>query len=176
MDPIVGPKNFKVPSYILYAYDILIFYKGKISNIKNPITIFKEYVAIFGQVVNCGKSFIYGGAMSSSRLNILADLSGLQKGYLPFIYLGVPIFKGKPKRTFLKPIADRMINKLASWKGSLLSFVGRVELVNSTILGMLTYNMTLYVWPLSLIGDIERVVMIFIWSGVTSKSKTVTVA
>ncbi|KAI5393298.1 hypothetical protein KIW84_060425 [Lathyrus oleraceus] len=122
LDLIVGPKNVMVPSHILYANDVLIFCKCKISNIKNLISIFKDHVAISGQVVNCGKYFIYGGFMLSSRLNILVDLSGFQKSFIPFIYLGVPLFKGKPKRAFLQPIVDIIINKLASWKGSLLSF------------------------------------------------------
>lgn len=88
---------------------------------------------------------------------------------LPFIYLGVPLFKGKRNMILLQPIADRLINKLVSWKGSLLSFVGRVELVKSSIVGMLTHNMIAYAWSLSLIADIKRAVKIFIWSGDTSK-------
>lgn len=75
----------------------------------------------------------------------------------------------------MQPIADRLINKLASWKGSLLSIAGRVELVKLTLFGMFTHSMIVYAWPLSLDADIERVVGRFIWSGDTSKLKTITV-
>lgn len=112
-------------------------------------------------MVTCSKFFIYGDALSSSWLNILVALSGFQIGSLPFIYLGVPLFKGKRNMILLQPIADRLINKLVSWKGSLLSFVGRVELVKSSIVGMLTHNMTAYAWSLSLIADIKRAVKLF---------------
>ncbi|CAK8561876.1 unnamed protein product [Lathyrus sativus] len=71
--------------------------------------------------------------MSSSRLNILTGLSGFKKGSSLFLYLGVPIFKGKLKAVHLCSIVDKVINKLASWKGSLLSFAGRLELVKSVI-------------------------------------------
>lgn len=114
--------------------------------------------------------------MSPSRLNILADFYGFNKGSTPFNYLGVPLFKGKPKKVFLQPIADKVINKLASWKGSLLSFAGRVVLVNSTIQGMLTHSMTFYTWLMSLIRDLERALKRLIWSGETSKNKVVIVA
>lgn len=58
----------------------------------------------------------------------------------------------------------------------MLSFIGRVELFESIILGMLTHNMSIYNWLLSLLRDLERAVHRFIWSGETSKNKNVTVA
>ncbi|XP_058776768.1 uncharacterized protein LOC131651114 [Vicia villosa] len=154
-------------------------------SIKTLISTFQAYAAVSGQVVNCDKSFIFGGAMSSSKLNIMADLSGFKIGSQPFSYLGVPIFKGKPRAVFLQPIADKIINKLSSWKGSLLSFAGRVELVKSSIQGMLSDSMFIYSWPISLIRRLERAVKCFIWSGAgalrhwsgdSNKTKVVTVA
>lgn len=71
--------------------------------------------------------------MSSSRLNILVEISGFQKGAAPFNYLRVPNFKGKPKAVHLRHIADKVINRPASWKCSLLSFASRVELVKLVI-------------------------------------------
>lgn len=53
--------------------------------------------------------------MLASFVNLL----GFNIGTLPFIYLGVPIVKGKP-------IADRIQVKLAPWKATLLTMVGRV--------------------------------------------------
>lgn len=95
-----------------------------------------------------------------SRLNILSSFAGFKIGYLPFVYLGVPLFKGKIKAFFLRMIADKVINKLASWKGSLLSFACRVELVKFQ--SMLLHSMAIYVWPISLVRDIERVIKQFI--------------
>ncbi|XP_058775252.1 uncharacterized protein LOC131649507 [Vicia villosa] len=60
-------------------------------------------------------------------------MSGFKIGTSPFVYLGVPIFKGKPKAVHLRHIADKIIHLLASWKGALLSFAGHVELVKSVI-------------------------------------------
>lgn len=73
------------------------------------------------------KYFIFGGVMPSSRLNILVEFSGFNKGTTPFNYLGVSIFKGRSNNVYLQPITDKVINKLASWNGYLLSFAGRME-------------------------------------------------
>lgn len=145
MDLIVGPRKITIPSHIFYTDGVFIFCKAKISNIKSPTSSFEEYVISSRQLVNCNKYFIFEGAMSSSILNILDELFGFNKGTIPFNYLGVPIFKGKPKNVNLEPIADKVVNKLASWKGYLSSFAGRVELVKSTIQGMLTHSMSFYV-------------------------------
>jgi hypothetical protein len=57
---------------------------------------------------------------------------------------------GKPKHIHLCALADRIKTKLATWKGSLLSILGRVQLARSIIHGMPTYSFQVYLWPVSL--------------------------
>lgn len=52
--------------------------------------------------------------MKQYRHNMLADMLGFTITYPPFLYLGVPIFKGKVKVTHLQPIADKIKLKLAN--------------------------------------------------------------
>lgn len=59
LDLISGPKKITVPSHILFADDVLIFCKEKISNLKYLITAFKEYAFVSGQHANYGKSYIF---------------------------------------------------------------------------------------------------------------------
>ncbi|GAU26607.1 hypothetical protein TSUD_102140 [Trifolium subterraneum] len=77
------------------------------------------------------------------RLNIISNRLVFGIGSLPFLYLGVPIFRGKPKSRHLSPIADKVKLKLSAWKASLLSIAGRVQLVKSVI-----YARSLMVWRL----------------------------
>lgn len=95
MDVMKGPRNIMVPSHTFYVDVVLIFCKGSVSNIKNITTVFKEYSEVSRQFVNCGKSSIFRGAMSFSRLNIFSSLTGFCIGFDCFIYLIVPIFKGE---------------------------------------------------------------------------------
>jgi hypothetical protein len=95
-------------------------------------------------------------------------------GTLPLNYIGVPIFKGKPKSCLLQPIADRIKLKLSAWKASLLSIAGRVQLARSVILSMFTYSISIYSWPVSLLKDLEKCIKNFIWSGDIEKRKLVT--
>lgn len=92
------------------------------------------------------------------------------------MYLGVPIFKGRPRSKFLQPLADKVILKLASWKGYLLCFAWRVELVKSSIQSMLIHSMSVYVWHVSLLRHIKKAARNFIWTGNVVISKVVNVA
>jgi hypothetical protein len=129
-------RNVQVPTHVLYADDIMIFCKGSKSNIRNLMHIFHLYGEVSGQVINKQKSKFYSGAISNSRLLSITNLLGFGSGSIPFNYLGCPIFVGKPKTIHFKAITDKIKMKMASWKGVLLSIMGRVQLVRSIIHGM----------------------------------------
>lgn len=86
------------------------------------------------------------------------------------------MFKGKPRRVHLQPIADKIKSKLATWKGFMLSIMGRIQLVKSMVLSMLLYSFQVYSWPVSLLKSVDRYMKNFIWSGCTDVKKNVTVA
>jgi hypothetical protein len=126
---IKGTRNFMVPSHSFYADDLMILCKGTLSGLKALKELFIAYALESRQVINTSKSTIYSGSISHGRLNLIVQLLNFNIGSLPFNYLGVPIFKGKPKASYLQPIADKIKLKLSAWKASLLSIAGRVQLV-----------------------------------------------
>jgi hypothetical protein len=81
---------------------------------------------------------------------------GFNVGSFPFNYLGVPIFKGKPKARFFYPIADKIKNKLSAWKASLFSITGRVQLVKSVIQSMTIYNINFNLLLANFYSEINR--------------------
>lgn len=87
------------------------------------------------------------------------------------MYLGAPVFKGKPKRIHLQPITDRIKLKLASWKGVLLSSMGKVQFIKSVFHSMLIYSFHIYAWPKSLLNEINKWLRNFVWSGCVSVRK-----
>ncbi|WJX14219.1 hypothetical protein P8452_04514 [Trifolium repens] len=173
---IKGTRNFNVPSHCFYADDLMIYCKGNLAGLHALKDLFSTYALESGQVINNSKSTIYPGSISPRRLELIVQLLHFNIGTLPFSYLGVPIFKGKPKACHFQPIADKIQLKLASWKASLLSIAGRVQLVRSVIQSMLTYSISIYSWPVSLIKNIEKCIRNFIWSGEIDKRKLVTTA
>ncbi|XP_058783572.1 uncharacterized protein LOC131658278 [Vicia villosa] len=138
--------------------------------------LLKEYGNCYGQLCNFSKSLIYAGGLSQTRYAALANLIGFTMASPPFIYLGVPIFIGKPKAIYFLPIADSIRVKLASWKAEILTIAGRAQLVKSVILSMVVHSIGIYNWPGSIIKRIEAWLRNFIWSGCINKKKVVTIS
>lgn len=176
IDLMTGARGFQVPSHILYADDVLVFCRASQKNINNLMQLFSRYGDVSGQRINPLKSTFYVGSCHIRRINVLARNLGFRIDRLPFLYLGIPIFKGKPRRQHLLPIVDRIKAKLSAWKASLLSISDRVILVSSVIHSMLTYSFLIYGWHVSLIKLVDRWSRNFIWGGDIDSKKLVTVA
>lgn len=56
---------------------------------------------------------------------------GCPIGSFPIKYLGVPLHQDKLKREDLKPLVDKVIKKIASWRGRLLSHAAKVTLIKT---------------------------------------------
>lgn len=176
LDLIGAARGSSIPSHCFYADDLMVFCKGKFSNLESLKLVFTRYAESSRQVINLRKSFIFGGGITTARMNLIVNLLGFTIGSLPFTYLGAPIFKGKPKRAYFQPIADKVKLKLANWKSSLLSIAGRVQLIKSVVQSMLIHTMSIYSWPTQLLREMEKWIKNFIWSGNVTKRKMVTVA
>ncbi|XP_058761337.1 uncharacterized protein LOC131634729 [Vicia villosa] len=75
----------------------MVFCRGDSKSVKAISDLLKDYGSYSGQHCNCTKSLIYAGGMSQERHKYLADIIGFSRAVPPFIYLGVPIFVGRPK-------------------------------------------------------------------------------
>ncbi|XP_019425135.1 PREDICTED: uncharacterized protein LOC109334017 [Lupinus angustifolius] len=175
LSSISGPNGLTTPSHVLYADDILIFCKGTKRELLQLRNLLDDYAQASGQFINPNKCKFYSNATPRKSARLSSYL-GFNAGSLPFTYLGVPLFKGKPRKIFLLPIADRILNKLAKWKGHSLSIMGRVELIKSVILSMLVFSFHVYSWPYQLIKKLDSCIRNFIWSGDINTRKMVTVS
>ncbi|KAK2638786.1 hypothetical protein Ddye_026581 [Dipteronia dyeriana] len=175
--PISSPRGFSAPTHLLYADDVLIFYRGTVRNLKNIMSAFEVYGNISGKLVNWGKSSIYfGSAVSPSQIGRLQSLVGMQIGRLPFSYLGVPLFRGKPKKSVLQPIADKILSKFANWKEKALSLAGRTTLIKLVITGSFVHSFMIYKCPSSLLRLVNRKLRNFLWTGYCEETKLIRVA
>ena len=163
-------------SHVLYADDVFIFCRGDDSSLKNLRSFLDKYGATSGQIVNQDKSTFYMGESYSYRRKRVRRVLNFKSGVAPFVYLGVPIFKGKPRRCHLQAIADKAKSRLASWKGKLLSMAGRVQLVKDVFQSMLLHSFSVYLWPSSLLKHLVVCARNFIWSGDVATKKLVTVS
>ncbi|XP_062014240.1 uncharacterized protein LOC133730715 [Rosa rugosa] len=123
---ISSPRAVKVHSHVLFADDIMVFCKGDKRSLLNLMAFFEEYGLNSGQLVNKTKSHVYLGKSALHRRTLIYSWLGVSVGKLPFMYLGVPIFVGRPKRIYFQVLADRIRNAMSNWRGHSLSMAGRL--------------------------------------------------
>lgn len=143
-DLIAGPRGHAPPIHIFYVDDLLVFCKVNKKSLQNLMSLFHSYGQASSQLLSHEKCRFYAPNMSPPRCASISSTVGFSQGQLPFIHLGVPIFRGKPRRIYCQGIANKVVNKLASWKGGLLSIMGRVKFVQSIIHGIVLYTFQAY--------------------------------
>lgn len=160
-----------VPSHTLFADDIMVFYRGDSKSLNVVYEILNEYAYNSVQLCNIDKSLIFAGGIFLDRHKSLANIIGFKISTPPLIYLGVPIFVGKPKALNFLSLAGKIRLKLASWKAKLLTMTGRVLLVKSVIQSKMVHTISIYDCLASTIKNIESWIRNFIWSGSCGSKK-----
>lgn len=162
---IAAPKNITPPSHVLFADDVMVFLQGDLRHLRALMSFMEEYASNSGQEVNKSKSLLFLGKFAIPWQSSIQRILGISVGSLPFTYLGVPIFAGRPKSEFFMSIADKVRSKLSTWKGLQLSQAARLQLIESVIQSHLIYSFQIYEWPKSLIRKVQRWTRNFFWNG-----------
>ncbi|GKV32613.1 hypothetical protein SLEP1_g41207 [Rubroshorea leprosula] len=120
-----------VLSLLQFADDTVFMGKADVDNLRVVKAILNWFQLISGLKINFGKSYLYGFNVSEGWVKGAADIMRCGVGKAPFTYLGLPVGGNSGRRQFWNPVLNRFRQKLASWKSSLLSFGGRITLINS---------------------------------------------
>lgn len=100
------------------------------------------------------------------RMKNIEDLAtnlGCQVDYLPSSYLGLLLGAPYKRVAPWDSELERVHNRLARWKGMLLSEGGKVVLANSVLSSLSTYYLSLFVIPRTVATRIEKCQREFIW-------------
>ncbi|GKV15237.1 hypothetical protein SLEP1_g26035 [Rubroshorea leprosula] len=104
-------------------------------------------------------------------VNGAADILHCKIGTMPFIYLGLPVGGISGRKKFWVSVLDRFRNKLAAWKRSLLSFGGRITLLNSVLSALPIFYLSLFKIPNCVLGEMVKIQRDFFWGGTNLERK-----
>ena len=131
-------------------------------NMKLILTIFEQ---LSGLKINYHKSelFCFGEAkkVESDYMNIF----GCQVAETPLTYLGIPLHYKRISNKDWKIIEDRFERKLSTWKGKLLSYGGRLTLINSVLSNLSVYMLSFFEIPKEVLKKLNFYRSRFFWQG-----------
>jgi hypothetical protein len=68
-------------------------------------------------------------------------------GAFPIKYLGVPLHYNKLSREDLHPLIEKIIKRIAGWRGKLLTQAGRLLLIRTCLASISVYLLSLFKFP-----------------------------
>jgi hypothetical protein len=96
---------------------------------------------------------------------------GCKIGSLSMTYLGLPLGASFKSLPIWNRVIEKVERRLASWKKIYLSKGGRVTLIHSTLSSILTYYLSLFPVPVSVVKKLERLQREFLWNGMGDETK-----
>ena len=116
-----------------------------------------------GLKINFHKSSLVGINVENTNLRCYSKLLNCgQMGY-PFKYLGLEVGGNPRKKTFWKPVLEKLKVRLSVWKGRFLSLAGRTCVIKSVLTAIPLFYLSVYKSPESVYKSIISTQRKFLW-------------
>ncbi|XP_022030846.1 uncharacterized protein LOC110931776 [Helianthus annuus] len=154
---------------VSFADDLFLFINPDMVSVKVMRDTLELFTRMSGLTPNLAKSTTFFCNVSHVVKQEIRSLLPFQEGELPVKYLGVPLISTKLMYKDCKILVDRVDKKIDHWMNKTLSFAGRLQLIKSVISAMHIYWASVFMLPARIIGDIEKRMRNFLWSGGLNK-------
>lgn len=98
-----------------------------------------------------------------SPLSPRSQTTGFIRKELPIHYLGVPLFVGAQRSAYFQVLLERIRRKISHWKCHQLSKGGRIVLLQSVLLSMPIYLLSVLTPPATVLQRLNRIFCNFLW-------------
>jgi hypothetical protein len=154
-----------------YADDTILFMKNNSEmarNLKWVLTCFEQFS---GMKVNYNKSELVPINLYPEEILEFKEIFDCLLGSFPIKYLGVPLHYEKLKREDLQPIIDKILKRIAGWRGKLLSHAARVMLVKACLASIPVYLLSFFKFPKWALKLINTQMANCLWNDTKDKRK-----
>ncbi|XP_062080108.1 uncharacterized protein LOC133784851 [Humulus lupulus] len=145
--------------------------QGSLAAVRVVKEVLDSFASATGLSINSGKSHVFFGGVSNTDRTRIAHELNLTEGLFPLNYLGVPMRPTKWKHEDCEVILQKFCLKIQNWASRHLSLAGRIQLINSVLLGLRNYWMSIFVFPQSIVKEIEKICRGFLRGSAGQRSK-----
>lgn len=105
------------------------------------------YEQILGMRINFHKSELVPVNLEPDLAHRLAHVFSCPLGSFPIKYLGAPLHFDSLRREDIQPLIDKILKKIAGWRGRLLSLAARAILIKSCLASIPVYLLSFIKFP-----------------------------
>ncbi|XP_074298718.1 uncharacterized protein LOC141629644 [Silene latifolia] len=158
------PKCVKVKlTHLIFADDLLVFTREDLPSIQAVNSCLSLFAAFSGLKINPMKSSLYFGGVPSQLKKLILSTTGYVEGDLPVRYLGLPLFSSRLTQPMFAPLLDKIRAKISHWANSMLTYAGKIELINSVLFGLQHFWGSSVLLPKGIVKNIQKICKKFLW-------------
>ncbi|KAJ9539891.1 hypothetical protein OSB04_026397 [Centaurea solstitialis] len=151
-------------THLCFADDLFVFTGGDVASVE----VLKKALFLFekrsGLSPNLAKSDVFFGNVVDSEKDAILSCLPFRLGAFPIRYLGVPLSPIFLKVSDYGGLITRVKQRVQNWKMKALSFGGRRQLVISVLQSLQLYWMAIFVFPSSVLHELEGILRSFLWA------------
>lgn len=152
---------------IQYADDTILVLLDEDGQLLHLKEILQHYATSTGLKINFHKSNLIPINLSADRASELAEIFGCVVASMPFTYLGLPLGTTQPSITDFFPLVDRIKRRMSSTI-AILSYGGKLTIINSVLSSLATYTMCSLQLPVKMVEQIDKIRRRCLWSKKTT--------
>ncbi|XP_074300504.1 uncharacterized protein LOC141631780 [Silene latifolia] len=153
------PKCSKIDlTHLLFADDLMIFTRGDVPSVQAVLDTLRKFAGWTGLHANTSKTEIYFGGIKEDIKCQILQTTGFSEGKFLFRYLGLPLNTARNRFDMYGALITKIqaaIQRPLSSK--LLSYAGKVQLLNSIVFGIENFWCAGCLLPRSVIKLINRI-------------------
>src|ERR1043165_2933065 len=130
-----------------YADDTILFLDNNLEHAKNLKTVLSCFEQVSGMRINYEKSELIPINLDGDELQPFTDFLGCSQGSFPIKYLGIPLHYEKLSKEDIQPLIDKILKRIAGWRGKLLSYRGRLILIHACLASIPMYLLSFFKFP-----------------------------
>ena len=151
-------RNGLVISHLQYVDDTLCIGKPTVENLWALKSLLRGFEMVSGLKINFNKISLIGVNVDLEFMEMACNFLNCSKGSVPFKYLGLPV-------------VETLSGRLNNWGHKYISFGGRIVLLNSVLISIPIFYMSLLKMAVQVCRRIVRIQREFLWAGVGGGTK-----
>lgn len=140
-----------------FADHLFLFSRGDSQSVEMVMQAFEEFSKSTGLKVNPTKCKVFFGNVGSDEKRSIQGFTNFSEGALPFRYLGIPQTSRKLSVIHYMSLVEKILVRINQWSLRLLSFAGRIQLINSVLFALTNYWLQCQPLPKKVIKKINTV-------------------
>ncbi|KAG5580340.1 hypothetical protein H5410_050967 [Solanum commersonii] len=123
-------------------------------------------------LINKDKShFMVPSNTSHDIINNIQEVTGFSQKDSPLTYLGCPLYIGRQRIIYYSQLVEKVSKKICGWQARILSFGGKITLVNHALQSIPIHTMATVSPPSTTNKYIESIIADFFWGRDQDKRK-----